>query len=243
MSHYSHDDLVLYYYGEARRPDRIERHLDACGPCRAEYNGIVSALSLVDAPLVPERGEQYGLEVWQRIRHELPARDGIHWWRSIAVGAAAAVIVLVAFVAGRMGSPGRPPRAAATTAEAGPAAAERVRLDALRDHLDRSERLLVDLEHGDDLGGAQAWAGDLVESNRLYRDAAVRAGDTTTASVLDDLERQLLDIVHAPAPLTAAELDELHTRLDAAALLFKVRVLHDQLRGRQSAPASPRKTT
>ena len=63
-------------------------------------------------------------------------------------------------------------------------------------------------------------------------------GDPSGKSV----ERNLLDIVHGPSTLTPADLEQLRVRLDAAALLFKVRVLHDELRERETAPASPRKT-
>ena len=89
----------------------------------------------------------------------------------------------------------------------------------------------------------QAWASDLVDANRLYREAATQAGETSTASVLDDLERTLLDIVHAPSTLTPAELADVRARLDAAALLFKVRVLSNELRERETTPLAPRKTT
>ena len=122
----------------------------------------------------------------------------------------------------------------------------RVRMAAISDHLERSERVLLDLLNAGagtiDVRDEQVWAADLVGANRLYRQAALRAGDTMVASVLDDLERNLLDIVHGPSKLTPADLEQLRVRLDAAALLFKVRVLHDELRERETAPASPRKT-
>ena len=72
--HYSDDDLTLYYYGEGRRRETIEQHLAACSACAALYREISGTLALIAAPDVPERGDQYGLEVWQRIRHQLPER-------------------------------------------------------------------------------------------------------------------------------------------------------------------------
>lgn len=247
MTHYSHDDLVLYYYGEGRRRDRIERHLEECERCRAEYDAIAATLALVAAP-VPPRDERYGLEVWQRIRHELPSRERA-WWLSLRptyVVAAAVVAIVAAFVAGRVAPHRTTPAVAPPAAIAADRSGEQIRVDALADHLDRSERLLLDLEHDPnrDIADEQAWAADLIAANRLYRDAAVRAGDASSASVLDDLERELLDIVHAPSRPTAAQIEEIRTRLEAAELLFKVRVLHDQLRERTTtAPASPRTTT
>jgi len=64
--------------------------------------------------------------------------------------------------------------------------------------------------------------------------------------VLDDLERSLLEIVHSPSPISAADLDHIRRRIDAAALLFKVRVMSDELRQREGAPdtaARPRSST
>jgi len=87
------------------------------------------------------------------------------------------------------------------------------------------------------------WAADLIDANRLYRAAASRAGDAMIADVLDDLERRLLEIVHGPSNPTLAQLNQLRLRLDAATLLFKVRVLHDELRERETAPAIPRTRT
>ena len=164
------------------------------------------------------------------------------------MGAAVAIFTIVAFIAGRYWPSTQYPAPApqqAGTARGG--ADERARTVAIIDHLDRSERMLLDLANATgpdvDVSVEQAWAADLVDANRLYRDAAAQAGETTTASVLDDLERSLLDIVHAPSTLTPAELEDVRARLDAAALLFKVRVLSNELREREAAPLAPRKTT
>ena len=75
-THYSDDELTLYYYGEGRHRARIDEHLRACAACAALYREIVDTLAIVVAEPVPERGEQYGLEVWQRIRHRLPEQVG-----------------------------------------------------------------------------------------------------------------------------------------------------------------------
>src|SRR4051794_5021258 len=78
--HYTEDELILHYYGEGRHSHRdIPRHLENCESCRSEYRRLADVLSLVVAPEAPERGEQYGLEVWQRLRHQLPERDGGLW--------------------------------------------------------------------------------------------------------------------------------------------------------------------
>jgi hypothetical protein len=262
MSHYSDEDLILYYYGEGNRRAAIERHLDACAACAESYRSIAGTLALVVEPELPARGDRYGLEVWQRIRHQLPESPApwwtawFHWDRlALAGGALAlAVVIAAAFVAGRVWPTGARPQPGAVQAADTPAdAGARVLMAAVSDHLERSERVLLDIMNASGASGArdsrvdmrdeQAWASDLIDANRLYRQAATRDGDTTVAMVLDDLERNLLEIVHGPSTLTAAQLEQVRARIDAAALLFKVRVLHDELREREAAPAPPRKTT
>jgi hypothetical protein len=264
VTHCTEDDLVLYHYGESSHPARIERHLNECASCAALHRAIAGTLSIIVEPGIPERGDHYGLEVWHRIRHQLPPRDTTWWpaWlhgdRLAEAGMAAAICAAVAgaFVAGRLWGPGGAPAGRAGVqanhAQAPEAQGDgdaRVRLAAISDHLERSERVLLDLVNLDDVKRArseridvtdeQVWAADLVDTNRLYRQAAAGAGDTMVAAVLDDLERHLLDIVHGPSALTPAQLENLRVRLDAAALLFKVRVLHDELRERERAAAAP----
>jgi hypothetical protein len=262
--HYSEDDLTLYYYGEGRRRDAIEKHLADCAACASLYRDISGTLQLVVAPEAPERGEQYGLEVWQRIRHKLPERPA-PWWSPwfhrdrLTLAAAAAMLVLVAFVAGRLW-PGQPAAPAGTTeiaagggatAGGGSAAAgdsqQRILLTAVAEHLDRSERVLTDIMNApdaSDISSEQRWADDLLAASRLYRQDAEQAGEQSVADVLDDLERSLLEIVNSPAKISAADLEQIRRRIDAAALLFKVRVMGEELRQREltrerSTPRTP----
>lgn len=247
-THPTDDDLVLHYYGEGQRRESIEVHLAECVQCARTFEDIAATLSLVVEGPIPERGEHYGLEVWQRIRPELPANRPLSWWpragwQFATLIGALAVLVLAAFVAGRFwrGAPdARPVNIAQAAPEAG--AEQRVRLVALADHLEQSERVLLDLKHDTDpdVTRTQQWAEGLIDANRLHREAAVQAGDDAIAAVLDDLERTLLDLVHAPVTPTQEELDALRARLDAAALLFKVRILSNELRERETAPPSTR---
>lgn len=250
MRHYTDDELILYHYGEGRRHERIEAHLQVCDVCESTYQSIAETLADVGVLDVPHRDDRYGLEVWQRIRHRLPAREVAWWtaWQRPALAGAIATLVVASFVAGRfwprpVPGPSAPVNANGTmSADAG----ERVRLAAIGDHLEQSKRLLLDLVNAEglqiDVSSQQASASDLVDANRLYRQAAERAGDDGLAVVLDELERHLLEMVHGPSTLNPAELERVRVRLDVAALLFKVRVLSDELRERELAP-SQRTTT
>lgn len=110
MAHYTDDELTLYHYGEARRRDRIDEHLQACESCAATYRDLARTLALVGDLDVPERDERYGLEVWQRIRHELPPQE-TPWllrfsvWHRPALVGAIAMLLVATFVAGRYSSP------------------------------------------------------------------------------------------------------------------------------------------
>jgi hypothetical protein len=251
VRHYTEEDLILHYYNEGSRRADIEVHLDQCERCAAAYRALAGTLRLIATPEAPERGDQYGLEVWQRIRHRLPGQD-VPWWsvwfrveRLAAVGAFA-VLLLAAFVTGRWWSssdstPAPTLTSARQSAEKVPGpvsedSRQRVLLTSVADHFDRSERVLTDIMNapdGQDISAEQRWAEDLVVTSRLYRQDAADAGEHSVAAVLDELERSLLEIVHSPSRATAANLEEIRRRIDAASLLFKVRVLGDELRQRE----------
>ena len=149
-----------------------------------------------------------------------------------------------AFVAGRgwerqPASPAVPTAAEATRSAPSAEVTRRILLTSVADHLDRSERLLIDIMNTpdrSDIATEQAWADDLLTTSRLYRRDAIDAGEQSVATVLDDLERSLIEIVHSPSHISAADLEQIRRRIDAAALLFKVRVLGDELRQRDAAP-------
>jgi hypothetical protein len=240
MRHYSDDELVLYHYGESRHRVRIDQHLQTCTACAETYRLIATTLRTVGDLPVPERDDRYGLEVWQRIRHNLPVQEARWWmaWYRPMLATAAVALTVAAFAAGRLWSPAPSTRVAPTQVTAmTPDAGDRIRLAAIGDHLEQSERVLLDLVNVEgqsvDVSGQQASASDLIGANRLYRQAAERAGDESVASLLDDLERNLIEIVNGPSTLTPAELEAMRMRLDAAALLFKVRILSEELRERQ----------
>ncbi len=80
-----------------------------------------------------------------------------------------------------------------------------------------------------DISTERQWARDLVGDNRLYRQAAARAGKQGMANVLEELERVLLEIAHSPAQLGPADREEIRRRIEAQGILFKIRVVGSQL--------------
>jgi hypothetical protein len=77
-------------------------------------------------------------------------------------------------------------------------------------------------------------AEDLLDDNRLYRQTARNTGDKSVASVLDDLERVLLEIAHSPSEISSGQLSDLRQQIESRGLLFKVRVLGSEARNPQS---------
>lgn len=236
--HVTEDDLVLHYYGESERPALLDAHLDVCAACRARWDELGWALSAVTEEAVTEgRAPAFGAraleEAWQRLAPRLASERKRARVRRLMVPFAVAASLVLAFVVGR-----RWPAAP----EAPPGGTERVLLVAVGDHLERSEMLLVELvnaspEQPVDIGSEQRQAHELVGASRLYRAAVTRSGAPGLASVLEELERLLVEVAHRPAEISPAELATLRRRIESRGLLFKVRVLEWQVREKQREPA------
>jgi hypothetical protein len=118
---------------------------------------------------------------------------------------------------------------------------EKVRLVPLSDHLERSLIMLIELANAPtdrpyEMGPERVLAENLVESNRLFRQTAMATGDQGILTVLDDLERVLIDIAHSPDQLQAEQLESIRRRMEQQNLLFKVRVLGTKLKAQEGAP-------
>jgi hypothetical protein len=256
MNHLSEEQLILYYYGEDGPAEAGQaaaaQHLAACDACREMYGSVQRVLNVLDSVPTPERSPEYGAEVWQRIEHRLPARSRLlapgssllaPRWRWVFATAAVAVLLVASFLAGRFYPvPRRQPGQLAAAAD--PQASERVLLVAVGDYLERSQMVLIELANANpkgklDISAEQERASDLVSESRLYRQTAAHTGDTAVASVLDELDRVLLDIAHAPSEVRAADIERLRARLADQGILFKIRVLGSNLRTREDAESAP----
>ena len=243
MNHLNEEQLVLYYYGEEAAS--AEEHLGACESCRDAYHTLQRVLNSVDSLPVPERGADYEARVWREVAQRLPRRSPFRWlaWRPLLAAAAMAGLVIAAFLVGR--SFEKPGARNPQTMAADPQIRERVLLVAVGDHLERSQMVLVELANAGtpkgrplDISYEQRAAEDLLESNRLYRQTAASSGDEAMASLLDELERVLLEIAHSPSEISASQLEDLREEIQNRGILFKVKVFGSNMEQRETAPPS-----
>jgi len=245
MKHMTEEELIAYREGVVEQRAEISGHLAACEECRAELERIEAVLAALDTLPVPEPGADYGRRVWREIAPRLVEKPG-RWWqvwmephRLAAAGVIVALIV-AAFVAGRITRPGKTVDNVANKQQV----RERVLVVAVGEHLGHSERMLVELSNAAprdpaqkqvNISAEQRRAEDLLQENRLYRQTARQEGDAGLASVLDELERVLLDVAHSPEEVTPAQLEAIQKKIEGRGILFKVRVVNKELQQRQEA--------
>jgi hypothetical protein len=224
---------VLRYYRED--DGAAEAHLAGCPECAAAYAALAADLDTLKPEDTPGRGEAFAAEMWSRVEARLPRRSRVRWapW---AGGLAIAASLMLAFWLGRQSQDPAPASLAPELVR------ERILLVAVGDHLERSRMVLLEVVNAPagepaDLSASQRSAGDLAMTNRLYRQAAVRAGEPAMASVLEDLERMLVEIAHSPSPASSAEVGRLRQRIESKGLLLKVRVIGSQVREKEKEVA------
>jgi hypothetical protein len=231
MSHLTEEQLIEHFFAEDADRMVAETHLRVCSQCEQVYEEISNALA-VRAPEPPAREPGYGKRVWQSIEGPLrpypskPKGRFFIWPRFILVGACLLGLA-AAFLGGSLWERSRThPLQAANLA----GAKQRVVLFILDDHLDRSERLLVQLNHagaetGDPDESLQTEARQLLPDNRLYRQAFPGVRDPMAAAALDHLERVLLELANSPNKLNSADLARIEQEMNTDSLLFQIRVL------------------
>jgi anti-sigma-K factor RskA len=236
----------------------VEQHLRTCADCAliaAELQHLIGEAACLP-PIDPPP------HAWNRLQSRLgestvaapsvvPFAGGRthtgRTWRPVWVLATAALVVL-AFLTGRIierRAEMRQTSAAVKTVQPADTAAnvrERVLLVAVGDHLERSQMVLVELANAQtvdelDISAERQSADELLASNRLYRQTAVQMGQTNVASVLDDLERVLVEVARGPSEISMQQLAELQGRIEAQGLLFKVKIIGSEMR-QQGKPIS-----
>jgi hypothetical protein len=249
MKHLNEEELIELYYKQGKAGAR--RHLEACAECAEAYAALKSDLAAMQTAAPPARDAAYGERVWRSIAPTLPAyearqrswlRAGV--WRGLSYASACAVLVAGAFIAGRAWEH----KQVRTTAGANPttipqpAAPPRQRLVVvvLSDHLERSERLLVELKHAD--AGSEEMvtplrdeARSLLAANRVCRQNAEKNDDPALAAALARLDHLLVELANQKGGLNAASLARLQDEMNSGSLLFEVRVLRSRIPDQQSA--------
>lgn len=228
------NDLILYFYRdglEKHRIDEIDDALFASPPLRQRYMALKRMLTNVDGVPAIEPDPEFTDRIWRKLASQIdakPVRRIAHRRVSTPMRFAMAASVLLAVAAGIGFYAGR----SSTPPAAQNAMAARV-LDAyVADHLRATEGLLLTASNSDStevLAGNRELAQSLVQSNRLYALAAVRAGNTRLADFLRQLEPVLLDLANQPADASIQSIDGLRDYLRRTDLLFEVRATQARL--------------
>jgi len=224
----------------------------------AGYAELERDLTGVDRLVAPFRDAEYGERVWASIAPALRVYTPAHrgdaarlWSRWIRAGwlgkglgyaAACALLLSCAFYAGRQWEQRNrpaPPVAKALPANP-PLPRQPIVVVVLDDHLDRSERFLVQLKHADLDSTAIASpmrdeARSLLAANRVCRKNLAQAADPELSTALDHLDQLLAEAANAPGGLNAHSIAKLQDEMNSDGLLFEVRVLRSRISHRKSA--------
>jgi hypothetical protein len=248
MKHLSEDELVLLHYGEAG--ESATDHVASCSECRQESERLTALLGTIHVS-VPEPSVHYERELWRRLQPKIDSLEQHHPGRGVYSGfaastlpspaiklAAMAAVVVLAFIAGMWFE--RPQTVVRVeSANQIPAdARERALLLAVGGHLERVQIMLLEIANKApaqtiDISTEQDATRTLLPDNRLYRETATQLGDVQTATLLDELERLLLDLSHRPATMSLSDFDDIRDRMKDEGILFKVRIAGSELRSRQ----------
>jgi len=250
MNHLSEEELVDRVYGDGA--DDAASHLDQCATCAQAYAELQRDVAELRCPEPPEPGSGYEAHVWNAIRYGLPAyrprrklfvAPGLasSWFaqplvQRLAYAALCALLAAGAFYTGRHWD-----HLSGKTEIAGnkptPQPRQPIVVVVLGDHLDRSERLLVELKHADvesnDSIAAplRDEAKSLLAANRVCRkNAEEENGDPALKSALDHLDHLLNEMANQPGGLSADSIAKFKQEMEADGLLFEVRVLRSRVR-------------
>jgi hypothetical protein len=230
MDHYTEEELVLSYYGESAHAEEIKAHLSDCDRCRGAFTAIEEDLEAIGDLPFPSARPGYAQHVWEAIEPRLETQrvavpaSRIRRWRAPLAAAASLILVVTSLWIGyRAGARGAGDEIIDQETR------RQALMTAVSLHLQRSERLLVELSNVDrsrniDLEGPQKRAIALASTNRLYRRTAELHDETELSTLLDELERVLLDVANAPDRINPADFSVLWSRVERNGLLIKMRL-------------------
>ncbi len=241
IEHYCRKEKNQHFFGDDREREVATEHVAECGQCEDSYNELEADLFDLAPFDPPHRDPEYGRRVWESIAGSLPERPRRRqlWmsrdlWRGLAYTCAATVLLAATFYAGRMWEHSKTPVTSTRPAASAPAAPKRVVVVLLGDHLERTERLLVELKHtdvddSDMLPPLRDEARNLLPANRICLREAEKSDDTELEQALSALNRVLTDLADQPRGLDPAEVTRLQMEMNADGLLFEVRVLRSRI--------------
>jgi hypothetical protein len=255
--HMSDENLLLDYYGEATPEQHAEMraHVETCAECQALDRELRAVLALVDSEPVPDAPPGFEREMWARLEpvvSGLPSRsfggprkadtakaDTSTWsfeFPRWALAASVAALAVGSFALGRVwDTPTTSPRV--TTADVHELS-ERMLRSEVEEHLERSQRVFVELVNADDsapvlMASDRERAADLVAAGRLYRRSAEEMGDADTRDLLEDVERVLVEIANGPEVESSNDLSEVRARITDQDLIFRLRVMTAGMQARE----------
>ena len=253
--HISDEDLLLDYYDEATPEQHAEMraHVETCAECQALDRELRAVLALVDSEPVPDAPPGFEREMWARLEPLVSGfsrtnevrlkadttRADTTWSFELprwALAASVAALAVGSFALGRVwDTPTTPARVSTADArELG----ERMLRSEVEEHLERSQRVFVELVNADDsapvlLARDRERAADLVAAGRLYRRSAEEMGDADTRDLLEDVERVLVEIANGPEVESSNDLSEVRARITDQDLIFRLRVMTAGMQARE----------
>lgn len=240
MKHLTDEELTIAAYGEGTAD--AAGHVAECAECSRAFADLKADLTDLRREEAPERDDAYGERVWASIRGSMAEYRPRRWsWLRapitlrLSYAALAAALVAGGFVAGRLWEHAQRKPEPNVASAATPRPKQPIVVVVLGDHLDRSERLLVELKHVDAhntdmLPPLRDEARSLLVANHICRERAEKDGNEDLENALDRLDHLLAQMANRPDGLSADAIDHLKEEMNSDGLLFEVRVLRSRVR-------------
>lgn len=240
------DDLTLLFYGEHEDP-ALAMMVAESEELSDRYDALCAELKLADAYQPPQRRDDYGAEVWQRIESQLGSKEAkaggrlSNWLASfvqprlsLAGALSIALVAALAFTLGRNGgqevssnpiaSQGAVPAMAMADIDS-----SRLLTRSVSTHLEQVNLVLTQFVNTSETSSNETeYATDMLVANRLYRQAAVQQGNHKLAAFLADLEPLLIELAYQAQSGSPATRERMQQEVKDG-LLFRVRVMNKQL--------------
>ena len=242
------EDLTLLFYGEHDDP-ALAAMVAESEELSARYDALCAELKLADAYVPPQRGDDYGAEVWQRISSQLGAEETKTTGRlgewlasmvqprfSLAGALSIVLVVALAFMLGRNGgqeiiNTPNDPTAMTGTIPVVSAGIDSGRLlsHSVSAHLEQVNLVLTQFVNSAETSANETgYATDMLVANRFYRQAAIAEGNQQLAAFLADLEPLLIELAYRAQSGSPATRERMQQEVKDG-LLFRIRIMNKQL--------------